>query len=62
MTNVPAKGVGPPGASELLCRECGTVEQIRMDWQRCWMCHIRSETRNTHTYPAFCSACCRKLH
>lgn len=51
-----------PGPSELLCRECGTVEMIRMDWQRCYMCYMRCETRNTRTYPTLCSTCCRKLH
>jgi hypothetical protein len=62
MIETAEKKIAPPGPSELHCRECGTVEQIRADWQRCWSCYMRCETRNTRTYPTFCSSCCRKLH
>lgn len=62
MTGLPGKKSAGPGPSELQCRICGTVEQIRMAWQRCYQCHIRSETRYSKTYPAFCAACCMKLH
>jgi hypothetical protein len=62
MNIVTEKKAPSPGPSELLCRTCGTVEQIRADWQRCWMCYVQCETRNFRTYPTFCATCCRKLH
>lgn len=62
MTATAEKRVTPPGASELLCRECGAVELIRMEWQRCYACYMRCETRNYRTYPTLCANCCRKLH
>lgn len=62
MTPIPEKRTPAPGPSMVLCRTCGSIEHIRANWQRCWMCHIRSETRHTRTYPAFCGACCLKLH
>jgi len=51
-----------PGPSELLCKVCGTGEMIRMDWQRCYPCYMRCETRNTRTYPSICKSCCNRLH
>jgi len=62
MAAAPEKSVASPGPSKLLCRNCGAVEQIRSDWQRCYMCYMVCETRNYRTYPAVCTTCCRKLH
>jgi len=62
MTGMIENKGAPPGPSELKCVHCGIVEQIRADWQRCWMCYVRCETRNFHTYPTVCFDCCKKLH
>jgi len=62
MTAITEKKSKLPGPSELLCKVCGAVEMIRMDWQRCYLCYMHCETRNTHTYPAFCTSCHLKLH
>jgi hypothetical protein len=51
-----------PGPSELLCKVCGVVEMIRVDWQRCYVCYMNCDTRNSRTYPAFCLGCCGRLH
>lgn len=51
-----------PGPSELLCRECGVVELLRMEWQRCYPCYMLCETRNYRTYPTLCSGCHQRLH
>jgi hypothetical protein len=51
-----------PGPSELRCKVCGVVEMIRIDWQRCYVCYMNCDTRNTRTYPSFCSACHTRLH
>ena len=62
MTETAEKQAPRPGPSELLCKVCGTVEMIRMEWQRCYPCYMNCETRHHRTYPSFCVSCCKRLH